>query len=142
MKNPLLAGVAGLLMLLVLVSPGNSQKPDKVSAFMRAKLQHSQKVIEGLAVEDFDLIAKHAQELSLLSRAVDWQVLETPEYKQHSMEFRRRAEALAEAAKNKNLDGAALQYLDVTLKCVNCHKYVRKVKTAKFDDPLETAAGR
>lgn len=132
---------AGLLLPLLTIH-GDAQEPDKVAVFMRAKLQHSQKVLEGLAMEDFDLIAKNSQKLSLLSLAEDWQVLETPEYAQHSMEFRRSADALTEAAKKKNLDGAALQYVDVTLKCVNCHKYVRKVKTARLDGRADSAIGR
>ena len=142
MKKSLFAS-AGLLMLLPLfTSPSDAQKPDQVAVFMRAKLQHSQKVLEGLATEDFDLIAKHSQGLSLLSLAEDWQVLETPEYAQHSMEFRRSADAMTEAAKKKNLDGAALQFVDVTLKCVSCHKYVRKVKTAQIEGRTDTAIGR
>ena len=137
-----LSGSLSLLLLLLLVTPGSAQKPDKVSVFMRAKLLNSQKIIEGLATEDFDLIAKNAQQMSLLSLAEDWQVLETPEYNQHSMEFRRIADALTDAAKKKNLDGAALHYVDVTLKCVNCHKYVRKVKTAQLERASDKAIGR
>ena len=42
-------------------------KPAETRSLMRAKLQYSQKILEGLTVEDFDMIAKNAQELSLLS---------------------------------------------------------------------------
>ena len=142
MKKSLLAAAGSLLVLAALVTTGHSQKPDKVGVFMRAKLKHSQKVIEGLATEDFDIIAKSAQEMNLLSHATTWQVLQTPEYNQHSLEFRRSADALHEAAKNKNLDGAALAYVGVTLNCVNCHKYVRRVKTAKLEIPTDEAIGR
>lgn len=142
MKRSLIACAGLVLLLPLLATPSEAQKPDKVSLFMRAKLQQSQKVIEGLAVEDFDMIAKSAQEMSLLSRAEEWQVLATPEYAQHSMEFRRSADALTEAAKKKNLDGAALQYVDVTLKCVSCHKYVRRVRAAQLDVPRDTAIGQ
>jgi cytochrome c556 len=55
-------------------------------------------------------------------------VLQTPEYHDRSMEFRRSADAMTEAARKKNLEGAALAYVDVTMKCVACHKYVRQVK--------------
>jgi cytochrome c556 len=114
-----------------------SQEPKKeppvnqVSDFMQAKLTHSQKVLEALALENYDQIAKHSQEMSLLSQAASWQVLQTPEYLQHSIEFRRRADALTQAAKEKNLDGAALAYVEITLKCVQCHKYVRNVRMAR-----------
>jgi len=130
MKRPLIA-VAALACLFLLVPQGRTDE-DPVQAFMRAKLTHSKQVLEGLVIEDFDQIAKHGQELSLLSQAAAWNVLQTPEYKQHSLEFRRSADSLTKAAKNKNLDGAALAYVDVTLKCVNCHKYVRGVRTAQL----------
>ena len=142
MKRSFLTAAGSLLILAALVTTGHSQKPDQVEVFMRAKLKHAQKVLEGLATEDYDIIAKGAQEMSLLSHATTWQVLQTPEYNQHSLEFRRSTEALSEAAKNKNLDGAALAYVGVTLNCVNCHKYVRRVKTAKIEGPADAAIGR
>ena len=59
--------------------PGKpAPEPNRVGEFMKAKLQHAQRVLEGLATEDFDLIAKHSQEMSLLSQAATWQVLQTP----------------------------------------------------------------
>ena len=61
-----------LLVTLGLFLPSHAQEANKVSEFMRAKLTHSQRVLEGLTIEDFDLIAKHAQEMSLLSQAATW----------------------------------------------------------------------
>ena len=126
-----------LLAVLALVSSGIALRgapPNKVETFMRAKLEHSQKILEGLATEDYESISKNAQDLSLLSLAASWQVLQTEDYQQHSREFRRAADALKDAAKKKNLDGAALAYVDVTLKCVNCHKYVRGIRIADGQD--------
>jgi len=113
--------------------PADKAREENVSKFMRAKLTHSQAVLEGLAMEDYDQIAKSAQQMALLSQATSWQVLQTPEYMQQSADFRRTANSLTEAGKKKNLDGAALAFVELTLKCVNCHKYVRGVKVAKRD---------
>jgi hypothetical protein len=99
--------------------------PDQVAGFMRAKLAHSQNVLEGLAIEDFDLIDKGAQQLSLASEDASWQVLQTEDYARQSADFRRSCDSLRKAAKAKNLDGAALAWMEVTMKCVQCHKYVR-----------------
>ncbi len=121
--------IAGLIFAL----PGDTAPPNQVSDFMRLKLDHSQKVLEGIVLENFPLIEKQAQDLSLLSQAATWQVLQTPEYLQHSGEFRRAANALGEAARKKNIDGAALAYMEMTFKCVNCHKYVRDVRMARAD---------
>jgi hypothetical protein len=125
--------IGGVVMLIVagfLIGSGQSEEPNTIRDFMRAKLSHSQKVLEGLTTENFDMIAKNSQEMSLLSQATNWQVLQTEEYLQQSRDFRRTADALTEAAKKKNLDGAALAYVELTMKCINCHKYVRGVRMA------------
>lgn len=131
------------LVLLIggwLAAQAASKQEDKLQDFMELKLDHSQEVLRGIVTEDFDLVAKHAQELSLLSQAASWRVFQTTEYLQHSSEFRRTADALTEAGRQKNLDAAALKYVDLTLKCVNCHKYVRGVRMAALDD-VESVLG-
>jgi cytochrome c556 len=97
---------------------------------MRVKLRHSQKVMEGLVLEDYAEIAKNAQEMSLLSLAATWQVFETPEYVDYSRKFRNATDALSDAARDKNLDRATLAFNQVTTKCVECHKYVRGIRMA------------
>jgi hypothetical protein len=125
----------GLLLLWAGLSviSARSQQPNEVAGFMRMKLEHSQKVLEGIALEDFALIERNSQQLSLLSQAANWQVLQTPDYLQHSLDFRRSADALTKAARDKNLDGAALAYVQLTMNCVNCHKYVRTARLARLD---------
>ena len=117
---------ATLLAVALADEPG--PKPDAVADFMRAKLGHSQHVLEGLALEDYDLIARGAQELALASQASSWQVLQTEEYARQSADFRRSCDTLRGAAKARNLDGAALAWMEVTMKCIQCHKYVRDQK--------------
>jgi hypothetical protein len=51
----------------------------------------------------------------------------------HSNEFRRIADDLVKSAKDKNLDGAALNYIELTMTCAKCHKYVREVRWARND---------
>lgn len=110
-----------------LAAEGRSSEatPDQVADFMRAKLDHSIAVLEGLAIEDYEMMAKAAQDLALASQASNWQVLQTEEYARQSGEFRRSCITLRDAAKAKNLDAAALAWMDVTMKCVQCHRYVR-----------------
>lgn len=116
-----------LLGLMTAASPAVAQ--DALSAFMKAKLDHSQKTLEGLAKGDFDLIAKHSQAISLLCEDELWAVLKTPEYHERSKEFKRSIDSITEAARKKNLEAATLAYVDATLKCVSCHKYVRQTRT-------------
>jgi len=145
MRRILLPGglVVMILSLSALLS-GSVRAQDNVAVFMKAKLDHSQQVLKGLAMEDFDLIAKHSQAMSLLCEDEIWMVLQTPEYRARSAEFRRSVDAVTEAAKKKNLEAAALGYVDATLKCVNCHKYVRKVRMAKLEEfpQLKLGSGR
>ena len=101
------------------------ERPNQVREFMRPKLLHSQKVLEGLTLANFDLIAKNAQDLSLLSQESGFRVLQTPDYLHEAQEFRRIADRLTTAARDKNLDGATLAYMELTLTCVQCHKHVR-----------------
>ena len=105
------------------------QEQDKIrkvsTEFMIRKLDDSRDIVAGLATEDFDLIAKSAQDLMVLSHEADWKVITTPDYLRMSSEFRGSAQRLRETAKEKNIDGATLAYFEVTLNCVRCHKYVR-----------------
>jgi cytochrome c556 len=118
---------------------GQDEQPSKLRDFMRRKLVHSQKALEGIVVKDFDLIAQSAQEMSLLSLDASWQVLQTPEYFQRSTEFRRTANTLDRRARDKNLDGAALSYIQLTTQCFDCHKYVRD-RRQEEDQPVNRSA--
>ena len=110
---------------LICVLPGIGNEPPKTSDFMQLKLQRAQKVLEGIVQEDYKSIEKHSQSLILLSHESNWNVFQTVDYNRHSTEFRRSAGRIRKAAEEKNLDGAALAYLQMTMNCVNCHKYVR-----------------
>jgi hypothetical protein len=113
---------------------GHGREPNKVSELMQRKLERSQKVLEGVATNDFDKIAKNAEELIAISKAVEWRVIKTPKYELYSNEFQRAADNLVKNAKDKNLDAAALSYVELTLDCVKCHKYVREVRMVRLDD--------
>jgi hypothetical protein len=126
-RVPIICTAVGALLACLLTPLAVSQKPDKpdVKDFMRGKLSHMEKVLEGITTEDYDLIRKEANQLVLLSHAAEWRVLMTPE---------------------KNVDGAALSYVDTTMKCVTCHKYVRSVRMASVPrlpgDSLIAASNR
>ena len=130
------------LSLLVLMFLGlswvTSQAEPKagVRKFMRPKLDHAQKVLEGLTLEDYQLISQSAKSLLQLSEAADWQVLPSPEYVRQSAEFQRVANELIRAGDQKNLDSATLAYVQLTMTCVNCHKHVRESGRVAFPGPL------
>ncbi len=117
--------LAGLLAGGLAVGLAQNKKSRATKEFMRDKLELAQGILEGLSVENYDLIISRSQKLSAMSQQADWKVFENPDYEQQSIAFRRNVDALTKAAKNKNLDGATLAYVRVTMSCVECHKYVR-----------------
>ena len=140
MKTRSFALGLGILFAWILLVPVFGQGPQKkesdVKELMQQKLKHSQKILEAIATNDFDNLSKHADELIILSKEAEWKVLKTPRYEAYSNDFRRNAEALIESAKVKNLDAAALAYVDLTLNCVKCHKHVREVRMTHQDQNL------
>ena len=132
---PISAWIAGGSILLVFValaaqSPVPQASPTK--SFMRQKLDHSQRVLEGITTENFNLTAIHAKRLGAMSLEAAWRVLDNPEYASRSTEFTRHVNDLVKAAENRNIDGATLAYVKMTLSCVECHKYVRGRQTAQL----------
>lgn len=116
--------------VIFFVAFGHARQQGNVKEFMRKKLEHSQKILQGLTTEDFPLIQKNAESLTVLSQAAAWQAFPTIEYTRHSTEFQRLTEELAQNAAQKNLDGATLTYVKLTMNCVACHKYVRSNRRA------------
>jgi cytochrome c556 len=105
---------------------------------MKFKLESSQKVLEGIATENFATVSTHAQKLVALSQAAGWQARQSPEYKQYTAEFRRHAEKLQRAAHEENVDAASVAWFQLTISCVNCHRHIRGVRTVAA--PLEPGA--
>lgn len=130
----MIRGVGWAVAVVVVVVAGHGQAQDKKPAdppkkpptVMQRKLAHAQKLLEGLALNDYDKLSKEADNLRQCAREASWQVLKTPKYELYSNDFLRQMEAIQKAAKNKNVDAAALAYVDMTLTCVKCHQHVRE----------------
>jgi hypothetical protein len=112
---------------------GNQQKVKDASSldpFMQLKLVHSKDILEGLATEDFEMIAKGAQSLTALSLESSWNVYTTEKYLQQSSDFRQSLKIIKEGAHEKNIDRAALGYLNMTVQCLECHRYLKTAQTS------------
>jgi cytochrome c556 len=127
-----------LVTIILFATAGASQekKPvkdlPKVNPLMADKLKNSQGLLEALAVEDFAKMQKHSDELMRISKAAEWTVYKTPMYEVQTNNFRRALETLTQKAKAKNLDGATLAYVDMTVTCVRCHQHCRDVRDTSF----------
>lgn len=130
MKSVFLLMVAVLLAGVASVCSRGDEQKDDLKALMKKKLESSQKVLEGLAANNFEMVGKNAAELQRISKAVEFRILKTPQYELHSNQFRWTTETLEEMAKAKNADGAGLVYVELTLSCLKCHKHVREAGMA------------
>ncbi len=95
------------------------------SALMRMKLEKANGILEGLSVENYDQIATNANEMKLLSLESGWNSIQTKEYAEQSRDFRRACDSIASAAQQNDLGRAALGYVSLTVRCVDCHTYMR-----------------
>jgi len=98
---------------------------------MRDKLTYAKDALDGLSVGDYTKIAKSAEMMRMISKASSWYVFDSDEYQRHSKNFQEQAADLERHAKEKNLDAAALDYMRISLTCVQCHKYVRAERSKK-----------
>ncbi len=119
-----LAGIGLVLVLVGSVLSFEEQEPN-LSFIMQRKLDHAHSLLEALITEDFETLEDSAGALRALSEEAGWFVLTTPEYTERSTSFRRAVAEIEQSAKEKNLDRAALGYVDMTLQCVRCHQFLR-----------------
>jgi hypothetical protein len=98
---------------------------------MRDKLTYAKDALDGLSVEDFDKVAKSGEMMRIISRASSWYVFDSDQYHRLSKNFQEQAADLERHAKDKNLDAAALDYVRISLTCIQCHKYVRDERARK-----------
>lgn len=136
MKWIVAVAVVGVAAVGAITLSSGAQEPD-IAQIMQRKLDHAHAILEALIVEDYETLEDSAQVLQRLSEEAGWFVLQTPEYTQRSTSFRHAAMEIETSAKARNLEGAALGYVDMTLKCVQCHEMLRGTRRAgEFGAPL------
>ena len=110
----------------------DKDKEPALAKFMRAKLDASSQILEGLCTEDYETIQKGAETLKSMSREERWRVSNDAMYRQFSAEYRDSVDNILKAAQEKkNLDTAALAWTKTTLNCIECHRWVRNTLLAK-----------
>jgi hypothetical protein len=109
-------------------SIGQEQDQDSLSRrdFMRMKLNYTQNILEGLTTRDFGLIISGAEEVERITQAEAWNSNDFADYQKISDELRSVATHLKKAGQKSNLEAAALRYFELTMKCMDCHQYLRK----------------
>ena len=134
------------VILPLLVVPSSSQERKKKrepDPLMVSKLKESQSLLEGLTLNDLGKVQKSAEELLKISQTAQLRkALNTPRYDLHANSFQRAAETVIEKAKAKNIDGATLAYVDMTLTCVRCHQHTREEGIGRLNPPNGDGIGR
>ena len=108
---------------------GQQEKTDagqkEPSVWMKQKLVASQNILAGLTKGDYEAIEKNAQSMLAVGYLEKWVRSGTPGYQKLMKDFEFANKSLTLAAREKNLDGATIGYVQLTLSCVHCHKIVR-----------------
>ena len=137
--------LGGLFVLTLALVPfhvsGQDKKKERdeiLADMMRKKLKNAHSILDGVATADFKKIANGGEDLIHLAKSETWQLIRSPHYERHSAEFIRATENLVKKAKEKNMDGTSLAYVEMTLSCVRCHQYVREHRRdARLDRSLD-----
>lgn len=93
--------------------------------FMRQKLQASNLILEGLCTEDLEKVGSGTDVLLKMSSAEQWRVSNDIMYRRYSREFLAAVEELQQEARDQNMDGTSMAWVNVTMKCLKCHEWVR-----------------
>lgn len=95
-------------------------------SLMQQKLKHAQDLLSALSIGDYERMVTHSRELQRISLEARWSQPHSPAYAGYGDDFRNALERIAIAAEKQNIDGAVLNYVQVVLTCVQCHKVVRE----------------
>jgi hypothetical protein len=107
-----------------------SQGPE-LAKVMREKLVHTQKILEAVVTSDWVSLETQSRELERLTNGPRWTVLKYPEYVRHSAAFVRAIQDLHQAAAERDLEKTPHAYVALTLKCVECHRYLARARIAR-----------
>jgi hypothetical protein len=123
----------GLLLVSVMLAVSVATVPAQTAAtrrVMRDKLTHAQKIMEAIMTSDFALLDRESAALVRATELPAWSILTSPEYLRQSAAFVRANQDLRDAAKARDLDAAALDYMALTLTCFQCHKHIKGMRIA------------
>lgn len=113
---------------------GSADKKDdpdnSLRRFMRQKLQASTLILEGLCTDDLSLVSDGAGTLLKMSHEEKWRVSNDMMYRRYSREFESAAEELQKEADAQDIHGSSLAWVNVTMKCLKCHEWVRNTVIA------------
>jgi hypothetical protein len=109
------------------------EKSGEPSLYMRRKLRFSQEIFAGIARTDLVAVAAASRQMNALNWFEQITRGDDEEYQRHLKSYQVAGRKLQKKADAKDLDGATLAFMELTLSCVNCHKNVREHDATKPD---------
>jgi hypothetical protein len=117
---------------------GSGDKKDdpagSLHRFMRQKMQASNLILEGLCMDDMKTVSSGTQTLLKMPSEAKWRVTNDMMYRRYSNEFVQAVEELQKEAEENDIDGASMAWVNVTMKCLKCHKWVRNTVLAEAEE--------
>lgn len=104
---------------------------EPVDDVMRRKVVHAQTLVVGVTRADYGLVQDTATRLYEISREAEWMVHDTVTYTVFSERFRQVVAAMAEHARQRDLDAVTADYTQMMKTCVECHSYLRRERLIK-----------
>jgi hypothetical protein len=135
MKSTIRYLALGAMCILILSSFGQSeeQEIDKPKALtsnqllMRDKLVQMNRILEGITLDNFELVQESAETIGMISQATSWHVVNpTPQYQRISKNFQEQATDLERHAKERNVEAVTLDLIRMNLTCTQCHQRMRE----------------
>jgi hypothetical protein len=120
--------MAAVLMVATL-GQANAQTT-ALNRVMRQKLVDAQGVMAAVVTSNWAELDRRTKALEKATEDPVWLVLNTPEYAKQSQAFVRAVNDLVETAARRDSDAAPLAYVALTMRCVQCHRYVARARIA------------
>jgi len=121
--------VIGAVLILAAVGHANAQTT-ATSRLMRQKLVDAQGVMAAVVTGNWVELDRRSKALAKATEDPAWLVLRTPEYAKQGEAFLRAVNDLVDAAARRDADAAPLAYVALTMRCIQCHRYVARARLA------------
>jgi len=122
-KNTIVVATAAIAIVAIAALLTSQDNPTE--QLMRVKRDYAHRLLDAVVQEDFAAVREQAFRLKTIAETSDWKAIDSPEYVRRSDAFLAATVRLVEAARERQGDAVALAYMDLTLKCVQCHRYLK-----------------
>jgi hypothetical protein len=110
--------------------PGEGKQGAPKKSLVARKLEHAHKILDGVAMTDYIVVEKSAEELIKIAKDLSWQKARSERYDELGTEYQKELRGLIKAAQAKSDPAISLAYVRVSLACFRCHDEVRTIRIA------------